>query len=151
MAAVGLLAAQGLRAFPARDLNGLLSGDFAVDERGFQIGHKAITIQWQDGKQVVVWPDEAAAGRLKFPTPLAPAVIPSRQSGRRRCSHGRRSDRVISVAALAHGRSWQILLQKSVEGVCEGDSVFLERFATGAADDGAAQPRSGAVFLLVSA
>jgi len=29
-------------------------GDFAVDERGFQIGHKAITIQWQDGKQVVV-------------------------------------------------------------------------------------------------
>jgi branched-chain amino acid transport system substrate-binding protein len=25
-------------------------GDFAVDERGFQIGHKAITVQWQDGK-----------------------------------------------------------------------------------------------------
>ena len=44
-------------------------GDFAVDERGFQIGHKAITIQWQDGKQVVVWPDEAAAGKLRFPTP----------------------------------------------------------------------------------
>ena len=37
-------------------------GDFAVDERGFQIGHKAITIQWQDGKQVVVWPDELASG-----------------------------------------------------------------------------------------
>jgi branched-chain amino acid transport system substrate-binding protein len=33
-------------------------GDFSVDERGFQIGHKPITIQWQDGKQVVVWPDE---------------------------------------------------------------------------------------------
>jgi branched-chain amino acid transport system substrate-binding protein len=46
-----------------------LFGDFAVDERGFQIGHKAITIQWQDGKQVVVWPDEAATGKLKFPTP----------------------------------------------------------------------------------
>jgi branched-chain amino acid transport system substrate-binding protein len=46
-----------------------LFGDFAVDERGFQIGHKAITIQWQDGKQVVVWPDEAAAGKLRFPTP----------------------------------------------------------------------------------
>jgi branched-chain amino acid transport system substrate-binding protein len=44
-------------------------GDFAVDERGFQIGHKAITIQWQDGKQVVVWPDGAAAGKLRFPTP----------------------------------------------------------------------------------
>ena len=44
-------------------------GDFAVDERGFQIGHKAITIQWQDGKQVVVWPDEVAAGKPRFPTP----------------------------------------------------------------------------------
>ncbi len=44
-------------------------GDFAVDERGFQIGHKAITVQWQDGKQVVVWPDEVAAGKLRFPTP----------------------------------------------------------------------------------
>ncbi len=44
-------------------------GDFAVDERGFQVGHKAITIQWQDGKQVVVWPDEVAAGKARFPTP----------------------------------------------------------------------------------
>lgn len=44
-------------------------GDFAVDERGFQIGHRAITIQWQDGKQVVVWPDELAAGNHR-PTPL---------------------------------------------------------------------------------
>ena len=44
-------------------------GDFAVDERGFQIGHKAITIQWMDGKQVVVWPDEVAAGKPRFPTP----------------------------------------------------------------------------------
>jgi branched-chain amino acid transport system substrate-binding protein len=44
-------------------------GDFAVDERGFQIGHKAITVQWQDGKQVVVWPDEVAAGKPRFPMP----------------------------------------------------------------------------------
>jgi len=44
-------------------------GDFAVDERGFQIGHKAITVQWQDGKQVVVWPDEVATGKPRFPTP----------------------------------------------------------------------------------
>jgi branched-chain amino acid transport system substrate-binding protein len=46
-----------------------LLGDFAVDERGFQIGHKAVTIQWQDGKQVVVWPDEVAAGKPRIPTP----------------------------------------------------------------------------------
>jgi branched-chain amino acid transport system substrate-binding protein len=46
-----------------------LLGDFAVDGRGFQIGHKAVTIQWQNGKQVVVWPDEVAAGKPRFPTP----------------------------------------------------------------------------------
>jgi len=44
-------------------------GDFAVDERGFQIGHKAVTIQWQDGRPVVVWPDEVATGKPRFPTP----------------------------------------------------------------------------------
>lgn len=44
-------------------------GDFSVDERGFQVGHKAITIQWQDGKQCVVWPDELASGNPRFPTP----------------------------------------------------------------------------------
>jgi len=44
-------------------------GDFAVDERGFQVGHKAITVQWQDGKQVIIWPNEVAAGKPRFPTP----------------------------------------------------------------------------------
>jgi branched-chain amino acid transport system substrate-binding protein len=44
-------------------------GNFVVDERGFQIGHKAITIQWQDGNQVVVWPDEVAAGKPRVPPP----------------------------------------------------------------------------------
>jgi branched-chain amino acid transport system substrate-binding protein len=44
-------------------------GDFALDERGFQVGHKAITIQWQNDKQMVVWPDEAASGKARFPTP----------------------------------------------------------------------------------
>ena len=46
-----------------------LFGDFAVDERGYQIGHKAITVQWQDGRSVVVWPDEVATGKPRFPTP----------------------------------------------------------------------------------
>jgi len=44
-------------------------GDFAVDERGFQVGQKAVAIQWQDGKQVVVWPDEMTSGKARFPTP----------------------------------------------------------------------------------
>ena len=44
-------------------------GDFAVDQRGFQVGQRAVTIQWQDGKQAVVWPDELASARMRFPTP----------------------------------------------------------------------------------
>jgi branched-chain amino acid transport system substrate-binding protein len=44
-------------------------GDFAVDERGFQVAHKDITIQWQDGKAAVVWPDAAATSKPRFPTP----------------------------------------------------------------------------------
>ena len=44
-------------------------GDFGIDERGFQIAQKAVTTQWQDGKQVIVWPDEVAAGKARFPTP----------------------------------------------------------------------------------
>jgi branched-chain amino acid transport system substrate-binding protein len=38
-------------------------GDFAVDDRGFQVGHKAVTIQWQEGKKVIVWPDEVASAK----------------------------------------------------------------------------------------
>ena len=44
-------------------------GDFAVDQRGFRVGQKAVTIQWQGGKQVVVWPDDVASARMRFPTP----------------------------------------------------------------------------------
>jgi|RhiMethySRZTD1v2_1073278.scaffolds.fasta_scaffold280943_2 branched-chain amino acid transport system substrate-binding protein len=44
-------------------------GDFAVDDRGFQIGHKAITIQWQDGRQMTVWPDEIVSAKPRLPTP----------------------------------------------------------------------------------
>jgi len=44
-------------------------GDFAVDERGYQTAHKAVTIQWQNGKQVVVWPDDVATARAQIPTP----------------------------------------------------------------------------------
>jgi branched-chain amino acid transport system substrate-binding protein len=44
-------------------------GDFAVDERGYQIAHKTVTIQWQDGQSAVVWPDAAATSPPRFPTP----------------------------------------------------------------------------------
>ena len=46
---------------------------------------------------------------------------------------------------------WQILLQKSLATLLNDDSVALMRFAVEAIDDGAAQARSGAVFLFVPA
>lgn len=44
-------------------------GGFKVDQDGFQVSHKMVMFQWQDGKKVIVWPDELAAGKLRFPTP----------------------------------------------------------------------------------
>ena len=44
-------------------------GAFKVDADGLQIAHKMVTIQWQDGKRVIVWPAELAPARLRFPTP----------------------------------------------------------------------------------
>jgi branched-chain amino acid transport system substrate-binding protein len=50
------------------DLN-TVYGAFKVDKDGFQVGHKDVMFQWQDGKKVIVWPDELAPGRPRFPTP----------------------------------------------------------------------------------
>ncbi len=44
-------------------------GGFKVDQDGFQISHKMVMFQWQEGKKVIVWPDELAAGKARFPTP----------------------------------------------------------------------------------
>jgi branched-chain amino acid transport system substrate-binding protein len=44
-------------------------GRFKVDPDGVQIGHKMLTVQWQDGKKVIVWPEELAPGKPRFPTP----------------------------------------------------------------------------------
>jgi branched-chain amino acid transport system substrate-binding protein len=44
-------------------------GGFKVDQDGFQLSHKMIMFQWQDGKKVIVWPDELASGPVRFPTP----------------------------------------------------------------------------------
>ncbi len=46
-----------------------LFGDYAVDKDGYQIAHKMVMLQWQDGKRVVVWPEELANGKPRFPTP----------------------------------------------------------------------------------
>jgi branched-chain amino acid transport system substrate-binding protein len=44
-------------------------GAFRVDRDGVQVGHTMLTFQWQDGKKVIVWPDELAPGKPRFPTP----------------------------------------------------------------------------------
>lgn len=48
---------------------GTAFGSFRVDQDGFQIGHKMVLFQWQDGKKAIVWPEELAADRPRFPTP----------------------------------------------------------------------------------
>jgi branched-chain amino acid transport system substrate-binding protein len=50
------------------DLN-TVYGSFKVDPDGFQIAHRMVTFQWQDGKKVIVWPEELAPGKPRFPTP----------------------------------------------------------------------------------
>jgi branched-chain amino acid transport system substrate-binding protein len=44
-------------------------GGFRVDRDGLQIAHKMLLFQWQDGKKVIVWPEELAPGKARFPTP----------------------------------------------------------------------------------
>ncbi len=44
-------------------------GDYQVDERGFQIAHKSVLLQWLDGKKVTVWPAHLADGKPLYPTP----------------------------------------------------------------------------------
>ena len=44
-------------------------GAFKVDRDGFQIAHKVLMFQWQDGKKVIVWPEELAPSKARFPTP----------------------------------------------------------------------------------
>ena len=45
-------------------------GRFRVDRDGVQIGHQMLLIQWQDGKRVIVCPEELAPNKPRFPTPL---------------------------------------------------------------------------------
>jgi len=44
-------------------------GAFKVDQDGFQIAHKMLLFQWQDGQKVIVWPEELAPGKPRFPPP----------------------------------------------------------------------------------
>lgn len=45
-------------------------GPYAVDDRGYQTANTGLFIQWQDGGKVVVWPEEVATGKPRFPAPV---------------------------------------------------------------------------------
>ena len=65
----GSLAGEKLReAILKMDLH-IVFGAFKVDQDGLQIAHKTLMFQWQDGKKVIVWPDELASSKPRFPTP----------------------------------------------------------------------------------
>jgi branched-chain amino acid transport system substrate-binding protein len=44
-------------------------GKFEVDNRGVQTGFTSALLQWQKGKQVLVWPESVATGKAILPTP----------------------------------------------------------------------------------
>jgi len=65
----GGAAAERLREAILKMDHNAVFGAFRVDRDGFQIAHKIVMFQWQDGKKVIVWPEELAPGKLRFPTP----------------------------------------------------------------------------------
>jgi len=44
-------------------------GDYAVDERGYQVANQGVFVQWQDGEKAVVWPEELATAAPRIPMP----------------------------------------------------------------------------------
>ncbi|MBA8823486.1 branched-chain amino acid transport system substrate-binding protein [Saccharopolyspora lacisalsi] len=44
-----------------------LFGRFRLDSAGRQVGHRVLTVQWQDGVRTVVWPPEQAQAALRYP------------------------------------------------------------------------------------
>jgi branched-chain amino acid transport system substrate-binding protein len=65
----GSLDGEKLRAAILRLEMKTVYGDYKVDPDGFQIAHKMVMFQWQDGKKAIVWPDQMAAAKVRFPTP----------------------------------------------------------------------------------
>ncbi len=44
-------------------------GGWDVDDTGLQVGHSMVDVQWQGGKRVIVWPEEAQTGKPYYPIP----------------------------------------------------------------------------------
>lgn len=44
-------------------------GGWDVDDTGLQVGHSMVDVQWQMGKRIIVWPEEAKTGDVAYPMP----------------------------------------------------------------------------------
>lgn len=44
-------------------------GGWDVDDTGLQVGHSMVDVQWQMGKRIIVWPEEAKTGDIAYPMP----------------------------------------------------------------------------------
>ncbi|MCJ7771886.1 MAG: amino acid ABC transporter substrate-binding protein [Desulfobacterales bacterium] len=44
-------------------------GGWDIDDTGLQIGHSMVDVQWQNGKRIIVWPEEAQTGGISYPMP----------------------------------------------------------------------------------
>ncbi len=44
-------------------------GGWDIDDTGLQVGHSMVDVQWQGGKRIIVWPEEAQTGKLYYPMP----------------------------------------------------------------------------------
>jgi branched-chain amino acid transport system substrate-binding protein len=46
-----------------------VAGNFRLNSTGMQLGYQAYVLQWQNGKQVLVWPSNVATGNVILPHP----------------------------------------------------------------------------------
>jgi len=67
---VGEIDLEGIRdELRVLELPTVMPGMYKVNEQGQMIGHIALTVQWQDGKKLIVQPDDLKSGELQLPTP----------------------------------------------------------------------------------
>jgi branched-chain amino acid transport system substrate-binding protein len=71
--AVGSLDRERIRDWLASaELETVLPGKYKVDANGMQVGHEVLTIQWQTGNKVLVWPPKYAAPGATYKLPMPP-------------------------------------------------------------------------------
>jgi branched-chain amino acid transport system substrate-binding protein len=66
---VGSLDQQKLAAAISKMELDTVYGKFKVNQHGIQVGFTSALLQWQKGKQVLVWPENLAQGKPILPTP----------------------------------------------------------------------------------